>query len=51
MSEQLETRGTITSAKNNVEVTFISKNGLILLVGDKEYYLSMVNSRGLRLLL
>ena len=28
------------SMKNNVEVTFISKNGLILLVGDKEYYLS-----------
>lgn len=40
MNEQLETSGTITSAKDNVEVTFISKNGLILLVGDKEYYLS-----------
>ena len=40
MSELLKTNGTITSAKNNVEVTFISKNGLILLVGDKEYYLS-----------
>lgn len=40
MSELLKTNGTVTSAKNNVEVTFISKNGLILLVGDKEYYLS-----------
>ena len=40
MSEQLKTSGTITSAKNSVEVTFISKNGLILLLGDKEYYLS-----------
>lgn len=40
MSELLKTNGTITSAKNNAEVTFISKNGLILLVGDKEYYLS-----------
>ena len=39
MSEQLKTSGTIISEKNNVEVTFISKNGLILLVGDKEYYL------------
>lgn len=43
MSELLKTNGTITSAKNNVEVTFISKNGLILLVGDKEYYLSYGN--------
>lgn len=33
MSEQLKTNGTIISTKNNVEVTFISKNGLILLVG------------------
>ena len=39
MSEQLKTNGTIISARNNVEVTFISKNGLILLVGDTEYYL------------
>ena len=39
MSEQLKTNGTIISVKNNVEVRFISKNGLILLVGDTEYYL------------
>ena len=39
MSELLKTNGTTTSVKNNVEVTFISKNGLILLVGDTEYYL------------
>ena len=39
MSEQLKTNGTIISARNNVEVTFISKNGLILMVGDTEYYL------------
>ena len=26
--------------KNKVEVTYISRNGLVLLVGDKEYYLS-----------
>lgn len=39
MRKQLETNGTIISVKNYVEVTFISKNGLILLVGDKEYYL------------
>lgn len=35
----LKTNGTIISTKNNVEVTFISKNGLILMVGDTEYYL------------
>ena len=35
----LKTNGTIISTKNNVEVTFISKNGLILMVGDIEYYL------------
>ena len=39
MSEQLKTSGTIISTNNNVEVTFISKNGLILMVGEKEYYL------------
>lgn len=39
MSEQLKTNGTIISARNNVEVTFISKNGLILMVEDTEYYL------------
>ena len=39
MSEQLKTNGTVISAKNNVEVTYISKNGLVLLVGDTEYYL------------
>lgn len=39
MSEQLETNGTVISAKNNVEVTYISKNGLVLLIGDTEYYL------------
>ena len=27
-------------SKDNVEVTHLSRNGLILLVGDKEYYLS-----------
>ena len=43
MSEQLKTNGTIISAKNNVEVTLISKNGLILLVGENEYYLSYQN--------
>lgn len=40
MSGQLKTNGTVISAKDKVEVTFISKNGLILLVGDTEYYLS-----------
>ena len=39
MSKQLKPSETIISEKNNVKVTFISKNGLILLVGDKEYYL------------
>ena len=39
MSEQLKTNGTIISTRDNVEVTFISKNGLILMVGDTEYYL------------
>ena len=33
--------GILTSpVKNKVEVTYISRNGLVLLVGDKEYYLS-----------
>lgn len=39
MNEQLKTNGTIISRNDNVEVTFISKNGLILLVGETEYYL------------
>ena len=39
MNGQLETNGTITSTKNHVEVTHISKSGLILLVGETEYYL------------
>ncbi len=39
MNESLTKNGTITSARN-VEVTYISRNGLVLLVGDKEYYLS-----------
>ena len=39
MSEQLKTSGTIISTNNKVEVTLISRNGLNLLVGDKEYYL------------
>ena len=35
------TNGILTSpVKNKVEVTYISRNGLVLLVGDKEYYLS-----------
>lgn len=41
MNESLMKNGTSTSTKrSNVEVTHISRNGLILLVGDKEYYLS-----------
>ncbi len=39
MSETLIKNGTTTSTKT-VEVTHISRSGLILLVGDKEYYLS-----------
>ncbi len=40
MNESLMTNGTVTSTRSgNVEVTHISKNGLILLVRDKEYYL------------
>lgn len=40
MNESLMTNGTATSTQSkDVEVTHISKNGLILLVGDKEYYL------------
>ncbi len=37
--------------KISVEVTFISKNGLILMVGDTEYYLHTANFHGSRLLL
>lgn len=39
MKTILEQNGTTTSAKS-VEVTHISRNGLILLVGNTEYYLS-----------
>ena len=31
--------GTITSAENKAEVTYISRHGLVLWVKDKEYYL------------
>lgn len=41
MNKLSMTNGIATSAiKSNVEVTHLSRNGLILLVGDKEYYLS-----------
>ncbi|MDR2970195.1 MAG: DUF2442 domain-containing protein [Tannerellaceae bacterium] len=40
MKELLMTGGTTISAKEkNIEVTYISRNGLILSVEDKEYYL------------
>lgn len=41
MNKLSKTNGTtISTKKKTVEVTHISRNGLILLVGDKEYYLS-----------
>ncbi len=41
MNKLSMTNGILTSpVKNKVEVTYISRNGLVLLVGDKEYYLS-----------
>ena len=40
MSEQLKTNGTFISTDNIVEVTLISKKGLMLLVNDTEYFLS-----------
>lgn len=41
MNKLSMTSGILTSpVKNKVEVTYISRNGLVLLVGDKEYYLS-----------
>ena len=39
MSELSKTNGTTTSANNRPEVTHISRNGLILWVKDREYYL------------
>ena len=39
MSELSKTNGTTTSANNRAEVTHISRNGLILWVKDREYYL------------
>ena len=39
MSNLSTKNGTITSAENKAEVTYISRNGLILRVKDREYYL------------
>ena len=39
MSNLSTKNGTITSAENKAEVTYISRNGLVLWVKDKEYYL------------
>lgn len=39
MSEKSITNGTVTSANNRAEVTHISRNGLVLWVRDREYYL------------
>ena len=40
MSELSTINGTTILSTNNVEVINISRRGLILLVGDNEYYLS-----------
>ena len=39
MSGCLTKSGTTISALDNVEVPYISRNGLVLLIGDDEYYL------------
>ncbi len=39
MSEKSMTNGTVTSVNDRAEVTHISRNGLVLWVKDREYYL------------
>lgn len=39
MNESSTTNGAVTSANNRTEVTHISRNGLVLWVKDREYYL------------
>lgn len=40
MSKLSKTNGTATSVDNRAEVTHISRNGLVLWVKDREYYLA-----------